>query len=177
MAGRLLSALPVRPRTAMALALLVIVGIVVVIGKLMGGSPLPSTPDGSSQLSTVDPSTGNDSVVDLNPSPTIKEPSSGQPSLAVATSFAENWINKNRTAQAWRASLQPLSTKTLTAELAGADPISVPAQRITGAPVTEVLAETSADIIFPMDAGKLRLRLVYGAEGRWLVDGIDWERA
>jgi hypothetical protein len=177
MASRFFSALPVRPRTAVAFALLAVVGLVVAIGKLLGGDPPPTLPDGSSQISTIDPTTGNDSVVNLDPSPSLKQPASGQQALSVATSFAENWINKNRSASSWRGSLQPLSTKTLTTELAGADPISVPAQRISGPATTEVHAETSADVIFPTDAGKLRLRLVFGAEGRWLVDGIDWERA
>ncbi len=177
MASRFLSALPVRPRTAIALALLVVVGMVVLIGKLIGGDPQREFPDGSSQLSTVDPSTGNDSVVNLDPSPTLKQPATGQDAVAVATAFAENWIDKDRSAAAWRNSLRPLSTTTLTGELAGADPISVPAQRLSGPASTEVHAETSADVIFPTDAGKLRLRLVLVAEGRWLVDGIDWERA
>lgn len=177
MASRLLKSLPVRPRTAIAIALLVIVGVVVLIGKLIGGQPQRDYPDGSSQLSTVDPSTGNDSVVNLDPSPILKQPATGKDAVAVATTFAENWINKNRSAATWRNSLQPLSTKTLTEELAAADPISVPAQRLSGPASTEILADTSADVIFQTDAGKLRLRMVLVAEGRWLVDGIDWERA
>ena len=58
MIGRLFSALPVRPRTAIALALLAVVGVVVLIGKLMGGESPQSFPDGSSQISTVDPTDG-----------------------------------------------------------------------------------------------------------------------
>jgi hypothetical protein len=177
---RLLSALPVRPRTAVALGLLLLVALIVLVGKLMGGTAPFTTPDGTSPLSTVDPSTGNDGVVNLDPSPTIKQPATGQPALTVATSFAEQWINTNRSASAWRAALKPLSTKTLTSELEQADPESVPAKRITGAALTQVLAETSVDIVFPTDAGKLRLRLVFvsgNPEGHWLVDGIDWERA
>ena len=153
-----------------------LVGLIVLVGKLIGAGPSQSSPDGTSSISTIDPTTGNDSVVNLDPSPSLKQ-ANGQQALSVATTFAENWINKNRSASAWRSSLQPLSTKTLTSELAGTDPISVPAQRLSGPATTEVLAETSADIIFPTDAGKLRLRLVFVADGRWLVDGIDWERA
>jgi hypothetical protein len=178
--GRLFSALPVRPRTAIALGLLLLVGLVVLVGKLIGGTSPFTSPDGTSPLSTVDPTTGNDSVVNLDPSPTIKQPATGQLALTVATSFAEQWINTNRSASAWRAALKPLSTKTLTTELEQADPESVPAKRLTGAAVTQVNAETSIDIIFPTDAGKLRLRLVFvpgTQEGHWLVDGIDWERA
>ena len=177
MAGRFFVALPVRRRTAIALALLAVVGIVVLIGKLIGGETPQNFPDGSCQVSTVDPTTGNDSVVNIDPSPSLKQQANGQTALSVATTFAENWINKNRTASAWRSALQPLSTKTLTGELAQADPISVPAERFTGPATVEVHAETSADVIFPADAGKLRLGLIFVAEGRWLVDGIDWERA
>ncbi len=176
MASQHFSGLTVRPRTVIALAMLVIVGVVVLIGKLLGDPPRGFV-DGSSRLSTVDPSTGDDSVVHLDPSPTLTQPANGQAAVAVATAFATHWINKSRSASAWRNSLQPLSTKTLTGELANAEPVSVPAQRLTGPAITEVHAETSADFIFPTDAGKLRLRLVFVAEGRWLVDGIDWERA
>jgi hypothetical protein len=178
--GRFFSALPVRPRTAIALGLLFLVVLVVLVGKLMGGTSPFTSPDGTSQLSTVDPTTGDDSVANLDPSPTIKQPATGQPALIIATSFAEQWININRSASAWRAALKPLSTKTLTTELEQADPQSVPAKRITGAAVTQVNAETSVDVVFPTDAGKLRLRLVFvpgTPDGHWLVDGIDWERA
>lgn len=175
--GRFLSALPVRPRTAVALGLLLVVALVVLVGKLIGGTAPLSTPDGSSRLSTVDPTTGDDGVADVSASPSLKQPTTGQPALGVATSFAEQWINTDRSAAAWRAALKPLSTKTLTSELELADPATVPAKRITGAAVTQVHAEASVDIVFPTDAGKLRLRLVFVADGRWLVDGIDWERA
>jgi hypothetical protein len=107
----------------------------------------------------------------------LKQQANGQTALTVATAFADNWINKNRSASVWRSSLQPLSTKTLTADLAKSDPISVPAERFIGPATIEVHAETSADVIFPADAGKLRLSLVFVTEGRWLVDLIDWERA
>ncbi len=178
--GRFFSALPVRPRTAVAIGLILLVGLIVLVGKLIGGASPLSAPDSSSQLSSVDPSEGNDGMVDLNPSPTLKQPAAGKPAIDVATAFANQWINNKRSADAWRSALKALSTKALTAELDQADPESVPAQRLTGPPTSEVNAETSVDIVFPTDAGKLRLRLVYlpgMTDGHWLVDGIDWERA
>ena len=175
MSGRLVSLLPVRPRTAVALGLLLIVGLVVAIGRIVGGEPEPVAPHGQAPLSTVDPSAGNDSVVNLEPSPTPKQAAAGPDVVGAATAFAQNWINHDRPGQAWRTSLVPLCTKALANELSGVDPASVPADRITGAATTEVHADSSVDVIFPIDVGKLRLRMVL-ASGRWLVDGIDWER-
>lgn len=176
MVGRLLRSLPVRPRTALAVGLLMIVAIIVVIGKIVDGPPAPVVPQGQAPVSTIDPNTGDDGVVDLEPSPAPRQPVKGPEVVPAATTFAQNWIDHNRPAQAWRASLLPLCTKALATELSGVDSASVPANRITGAATTEVHAEASVDVVFPIDVGKLRLRMVL-AEGRWLVDGIDWERA
>ena len=177
MAGRLLSSLPVRPRTAVALGLLLLVALVVAIARLLGGGdPAPVVQQDQAPVSTIDPASGDDGVVELNPSPTPAQAAKGPEVVPVATAFAQNWINHNRPAQAWRDSLLPLCTGALAGELAAVDPASVPASRITGAAVTEVHAEASVDVIFPIDAGKLRLRLVLSGQ-RWLVDGIDWERA
>lgn len=176
MVGRLLTLLPVRPRTAIALGLLLIVAMVVAIGRLLGGDPPAVVPHGQAPLSTVDPHSGDDGVANLDPSPTPAQPATGPDVVTAATSFAQNWINHDRAADAWLASLRPLCTEVLAGELSGVDPASVPADRITGQPRTVAHASTSVDVLFPIDAGLLRLRLVL-AEGRWLVDGIDWERA
>jgi hypothetical protein len=176
MFGRFLSRLPVRPRTAIALGLLLLVALVVGFGKLIGGRDGPAaSPDGTTPLSSVDPSTGNDSVVDLVPTPTLGDARTAEV-LAVANNFAALWIDHDRPAKAWRDSLTPLCTKTLTGELSGVEPESVPADRITGAASLEVHADATVDVIIPIDAGKLRLRMVAQQNGKWLVDGIDWER-
>ena len=176
MFGRFLSWLPVRPRTAFALALLVVVALVVAVGQLIGGERPAASPDGTTPLSSVDPSIGNDSVVDLVPTPTLGDVRTAEV-LATANHFAALWIDHDRPAKAWLASLTPLCTKTLAGELSGVDPVSVPADRITGAASLEVHADATVDVIIPIDAGKLRLRMVAQQNGGWLVDGIDWERA
>ncbi|WP_026208717.1 hypothetical protein [Catelliglobosispora koreensis] len=179
MASRLLSSLPVRPRTAIALMLLLLVGLVVIVGKIIGGDPDPG-PNLGSAPSTVDPTAGNDSVVDPRPSASPRQPTKGAAVATVATTFAQNWIEKKRTPQAWRSALAPLATKALQDELTGVDPVNVPAERITGATTTQVYADAVVDATVPCDAGKLRLRLVFvehGGDGSWLVDGIDWDRA
>jgi hypothetical protein len=175
MFSRFLSRLPVRPRTAVALSLLVVVALVVGFGKLIGGQTPTASPDGTTPLSSVDPGTGDDSVADLVPTPTLGDARTAEV-LAAATHFAELWIDHDRPAKPWRDSLTPLCTKALAAELAGVDPVSVPANRITGTASLEVHADTTADVIIPIDAGRLRLRMVAQQNSKWLVDGIDWER-
>jgi len=176
MIGRFLSRLPVRPRTGVALGLLLVVALVVGFGNLIGGQQRPAaSPDGTTPLSSVDPSTGNDSVVDLVPTPTLGDVRTAEV-LAVANQFAALWIDHDRPAKAWRDSLTPFCTKTLAGELSGVDPVSVPADRITGTASVEVHAEATVDVIIPIDAGKLRLRMVAQQNNKWLVDGIDWER-
>lgn len=175
MFGRFFSRLPVRPRTAIALGLLLIVAVVVAFGKLMGGQGPTASPDGTTPLSSVDPTTGNDSVVDLIPTPSLGDARTTEV-LAVANNFAALWIDHDRPAKAWRDSLTPLCTKALTGELSGVDPESVPADRITGTASLEVHGDATVDVIIPIDAGKLRLRMVAQQNNKWLVDGIDWER-
>lgn len=176
MFSRFLSRLPVRPRTTAALGLLLIVALVVGFGKLVGGQQGPTaSPDGTTPLSSVHPSEGDDSVVDLVPTPTLGDVRTADV-LAAANQFAALWIDHDRPAKAWRDSLTPLCTKTLAGELMGVDPVSVPADRITGTASLEVHADATVDVIIPIDAGKLRLRMVAQQNNKWLVDGIDWER-
>jgi len=176
MVGRFLSRLPVRPRTVIALGLLLVVAIVVGFGKMIGGRQgSTASLDGTTPLSSVDPSTGNDSVVELNPTPALGDVRTAD-ALATANNFAALWIDHDRPAKAWRDSLTPLCTKTLAGELSGVDPASVPADRITGTASLEVHADATVDVIIPIDAGKLRLRMVAQQNSKWLVDGIDWER-
>ena len=47
---------------------------------------------------------------------------------------------------------------------------------MTGCLAKGAAADTFVEAVIPIDAGVLRLRLV-ALQGRWLVDGIDWERA
>lgn len=175
MVGRFLSWLPVRPRTAIAIGLLLMVALVVAFGKLIGGPAQPSGfPNSHTSLSTVDPSTGNDSVADLGPTPTLADNRAAEVTAA-ATAFTKQWLDHNRSAKAWRDSLLPLSTKTLATELAGVDPATVPANRITGGISLDVRSDATVEAVVPIDAGRLRLGMVV-QQGKWLVDTIDWER-
>ncbi|MDI1465090.1 hypothetical protein QEZ54_29385 [Catellatospora sp. KI3] len=153
-----------------------VVALIVIIGKLVGGSPAPlaNDPPPATQA-PVDSDAGDDGVVRIDPTPSALKPSSGPQVVSLATSFAKNWIQHDRSADDWLEALRPMCTETLTAELDGVDPVSVPASRITGAAHVEALADSYVEVAIPIDAGTLRLRLV-APGGKWLVDGIDWER-
>ena len=56
------------------------------------------------------------------------------------------------------------------------DPADVPADRATGPVRVENRGAAFVEATVPVGSGTLRLRLV-ATNGRWLVDGVDWERA
>lgn len=174
----MLSRIPLRPRTVVALGLAGLVAVIVALGKLLGDAAPPVTSPVQPPMaapSAVDPHEGDDGLVQLDPTPSPMRASNGPQAISVATKFAQQWIKHDRSADAWLDSLRPHSTETLVAELDGVDPAGVPADRITGAARMEALADAFVEVVIPIDAGLLRLRLV-AMQGRWLVDGVDWER-
>ncbi|MEU8000860.1 hypothetical protein AB0B66_06850 [Catellatospora sp. NPDC049111] len=174
----MLSRIPLRPRTVVALGLAGVVAVIVALGKLFGDAAPPVTSSVQPPVavpSVVDPHEGDDGLIQIDPTPSPMKASNGPQALSVATKFAQQWIKHDRKADAWLDSLRPHSTETLVAELDGVDPAGVPANRITGPARMEALADAFVEVVIPIDAGLLRLRLV-ATQGRWLVDGIDWER-
>ncbi|WP_212828192.1 hypothetical protein [Catellatospora sp. TT07R-123] len=159
-----------------ALGLAVFVVFIVAIGKLVGGgSVLPADEPPPTTQHTVDADADDDGVVTVDTTPSAVTPTNGPEALALATSFAKNWIRHDRNAKEWLDALRPMCTDALVTELDGVDPVSVPANRITGTAHVEALADTYVEVAIPIDAGTLRLRLV-APQGKWMVDGIDWER-
>ncbi|MEV4411613.1 hypothetical protein [Catellatospora sp. NPDC049609] len=160
-----------------ALGLAALVAIIVGLGKLLGGpaEPVDFSAQPPPAPSQVDPTHGDDGVVEHDPSPSPVTPTNGAQAMSVANKFAQQWIKHDRSAGAWLDALRPHSTETLVAELDGVDPAGVPADRITGDARMEAFAATYVEVVVPIDAGLLRLRMVT-EHGRWLVDGIDWER-
>jgi hypothetical protein len=172
----------IRSRYGIALLLAVVVMSIVGSAKLIGTSaglggstvvpPVPSRP-----AVTVDPSAGDDGVVSTRPPPSpVTSPGTAKP-LDVARAFALAWLHhRNVTGDQWRAGLLPHSTEELIGKLAETDPVGVPANRITGDLALIPSGTAYAEVVVPVDSGQLRLRLI-APEGRWLVDGVDWQRA
>ncbi|WP_232234526.1 hypothetical protein [Actinoplanes sp. N902-109] len=163
----------------MAFVIAVLVLAVVGIGRLF------SDDDGSQQLLkpvppaasvSVDPSHDEDGVVqdDDPPAKPKTSPGTAQPE-AVAYAFASAWVDhKNVSAKQWHDGIMPNATENLSQELDGVDPADVPADEVTGRPSLVPMGDGLVNAVVTVDSGKLTLQLV-APDGRWLVDGVDWE--
>lgn len=168
-----------RSRLGVALVIAVIVLGVLGTARLISG---PFDPAGGlssrpkQPITTVDPTTGNDGVLNTAaPQLPVTSPGARTPEQT-ADRFATAWLGRpGMTTEEWQAGLRPLSTPTLTEKLAGAEPESVPAEKVIGPPTMRERTETFVEMLLPLDAGRLRLELVTSDKG-WLVDVLDWER-
>jgi hypothetical protein len=124
-----------------------------------------------------DPTAGDDSVV--TPAP-VPEPSTSRGAPApdvVAADFLHAWLHHDGvTPTQWQAGFARYATPALRDKFKETDPAGVPAQRTTGPVVIQNRAATFVEASVPVDSGTVRLRLV-ATNGRWFVDGVDWERA
>jgi hypothetical protein len=167
-----------RSRYGLALLLTGLVVLVVSGARLLGGGEPADGGLGPVQedLPSASATIGVDDTV-TSPAPPaapVTSPGTAAP-LAVAKAFAEAWVHHNVTANAWYAALLPHATRELAAKLDGVDPARVPADRVTGEPTLVPRGSAFVEVTIPVDSGMLRLRLI-APEGRWLVDGVDWER-
>ncbi|GAB2942900.1 hypothetical protein GCM10027280_34420 [Micromonospora polyrhachis] len=168
-----------RSRLGIALVIVVVVlGIVGAARLLAGpiglGSDLTGHP--TRPISTVDPNEGDDGANATAPPSPATKPGATAPEV-VARRFATAWLaHGGVSAEQWQAALRPLSTSTLTEKLTGVDPVTVPAQRLTGEPVVIPQTERFVEVTMAVDTGQLRLELV-SQDGQWLVDAVDWERS
>lgn len=121
---------------------------------------------------TADPTEGDDAAVAPAPSRLTDEPVV----LSTAAQFAAAWLRQDLSASAWHAGIAPFATQSLAQRLAGVDPAAVPASRILGEPQLALRAASYAQVVLAVDSGTLRLSLVR-RDGRWWVDGVDWDRA
>ncbi|GAA4933241.1 hypothetical protein [Actinoplanes utahensis] len=167
-----------RSRWGIALVIGAIVLAVVGIGRLFSDGRT-DPPLGNSKpipAISIDPS-DDDSVLSSEPPPTPRTSPGGAQPEAVAYAFASAWVgNDGITAKKWLSRLQPNATKSLADQLHDVDPAGVPAERVVGRPTLVTINSTLVNANVTMDSGELVLRLV-APDGKWLVDGIDWEPA
>ena len=168
-----------RSRYGLAALLAVVVVAIVSSANLFAGPSDESPPAAGAPnrpIVTVDPTVGDDGLTTADPPPApVTSPGRAKP-LAVARAFASAWLDhRDVTADEWQAGLLPHSTPDLTEKLADTDPAAVPADRITGDLRLIPQGKEFAEVMVPVDSGRLVLRLI-APEGRWLVDGVDWER-
>jgi hypothetical protein len=158
-------------RVGVALGLVLLIAAAIAIGKLAGDrveTPI-ARPD-QRPLITIDPTTGDDGVVDLTPT---SRPDSE--AMDVATAFVKAWLRTDLSAEDWRTGVSRVATESLARNLAGVDPTTVPATRQTGQPTVRLQAPTYLRLAVPMDTGTLVLT-VFKDDGEWLVGEVDWEQ-
>ncbi|PRY28906.1 hypothetical protein [Pseudosporangium ferrugineum] len=171
-----------RSRWGVALVIAVLVLAVVGVGRIFSdggnGSRQLLDPVSPAPTVSVDPSHDDDGVIvddDPPPSPKVK-PGTASPE-AVAYAFASAWVDhKNVSAKVWHDGILPNSTKDLADELNGVDPADVPADRVVGRPAIVPVGDGLVNAVVTVDSGKVTLQLV-APDGKWLVDGVDWEAA
>ncbi|WP_326549880.1 hypothetical protein [Micromonospora sp. NBC_01813] len=168
-----------RSRLGLAILLLVVVVSVVGVGQVVGrvegaDGPLLGNPAPNPAL-TIDPTEGDDGIQSLPPEPDPVTAAGADAPETVAVAFATAWLDRELDPDQWHAGLRPYVTEELADKLVGVDPVVVPAERLTGEPALIPYATNLVEVVIEVDSGNLRLRLT-GPDGRWLVDGVDWER-
>lgn len=166
-------------RYGMALVLAVLVLAVVGVMRGVAGSNRQTlgTAVEPSYSSSIDPTAGDDSVlIPESPPPPYTSPGAVDPTT-VATNFLKGWLaHTGVTPEQWRASFAKYATAALRDKLKATDPAGVPAERMTGTAVLQDRGASYVEAAIPVDSGTVRLRLL-ATNGRWLVDGVDWERS
>jgi len=169
-------------RYGAALVLVFVIAVVVGFGKLLGG-PAHTAPGGYVPGPDTTPDVTFSPVPDdglIDPSESAAAPSLSPgtaPAQTVAVNFAKAWLHHvGVSATDWHNGLTRYSTKALIERLSGVDPAGVPANQMTGDSTIVDQGPSYVDIAIPLDAGTLSLRVI-PVDGRWLVDGVDWQRA
>lgn len=161
-------------RGTVVLVLAILVLGVVGIAKLAGGRTDNGVTysDGEYTPSTVDPTAGDDGDV----APTLSAYPDDPTVRTIASNFTTAWLRHDLTAAAWHAGLVTFTTDSLGRSLDGVDPSTVPANRALGPAVISLRTDNYAQASVPVDSGTVKLTL-RKQDGKWLVNGVDWERA
>jgi hypothetical protein len=162
-----------RTRVGAALGLILLIAAAITVGKLAGsGQNVPIQRSEPIPIDTARPTGPDDGVADLTAS---TRPDDRVP-LSLANQFARAWLRKDLSASEWHATIRPMVTESLAADLEGVDPRTVPASRRVGDTKILLLDQSYVRIAVPMDTGTLLLKIFKADEG-WLVGEIDWEQA
>lgn len=167
-------------RYGLAVIGVVLVVIVVGVARVVSGPQPVDTagPPPPLQLSASSSDVlGDDSVTTSEDSPTISAIPGVPTPEKVALDFANAWVKSTGVTSAqWVKSLEPFSTKRLLEQFKDVDPASVPAESVRGPATVRPRDSQLAEVDVPVSPGTLKLRVLV-SNGRWLVDGVSWERS
>jgi len=160
------------PRYGISIGVLLVVGTVLLVGRLVSHPSHSLLTDGKATLPAATGPSDDGSVAVPSVVPPVTSPGAATPQK-VASEFAAAWLRTGISAGAWRAALDAHATQRLAGELADADPQTVPATRVTGALAVTEHTSSWVEVAIPMDTGTLRLSLL-AHDGVWAVDTVDW---
>jgi hypothetical protein len=152
------------------------IALVVVVGRAVGDSrpdPTRFVQQGPTGIATpTGPAPGDDGVI---ATPSSIPPSDEAAIRARVGAFMKVWLDRKLSPAEWQQQIAAMSTTSVANSLVGADPLTVPATRITGDIALPVLTASLAQAIVPVDSGTVTLTLTKNGN-RWLIAGIDWTR-
>ena len=159
-------------RTGISLGLIVLVVAILAVARIAGDNETPPLYSGTDRATpTTDPTAGDDAQV----APTPSSYADNDAVQSAASTFMNAWLKRNATPDAWHTALGPLTTRTLSDNLVGVDPLGVPATRVVNSPTVVLRSDLYAQVSVPVDTGTVVLGLLK-QDDRWLVDSVDWER-
>jgi hypothetical protein len=151
-----------------AILLLAVIAVVVIAKANSDPNPGNGVNNGSTYSDDAGSGAPNDGMEDPG---SDAKPSSNLPAKAVdnAKAFTKAYIDTDKSQKDWFAGISPYLTGEKKQELKQTDPSRVPIKEIRGKPEL-----TGNNVNFQTDAGLLLLRMVE-QDGKWLVDGIDFQ--
>jgi hypothetical protein len=167
-------------RYGMAIGLLVLIALVVGGGKLIrgGGTSQPLIVTGSpAAIAPTVSELPDDGLTSPGATPGPSTSAGAPGPTTIASDFANAWLNHATvTADQWYKAVTKYATTNLAGKLKQVDPAGVPADKITGDVALIFHSPSYVDAQVPADGGVITLRLL-ATSGRWLVDGVDWQRS
>ncbi|WP_199441496.1 hypothetical protein [Umezawaea beigongshangensis] len=170
---------------AVGFAVLVTVASVVVPGVTGTRSPAAqrqtgggatTTPASAGQVGVL-PSGPPSSLPTKLPSPT-QTPTTVPPdplATAAAMSWAQAWVDhpEGTTNETWLDGLEPYTSEEMLPQLRSVEPANVPATRVTSIPSVVASFSNRVEVDVTTDGPKLRVTVVKGADGQWVVHQYD----
>jgi hypothetical protein len=171
---------------AIGFAVLVTVASVVV-PRVMGTRTSAAQPQTGAGATTTTPASGGQvGVLPSGPTSSLptKLPSPSQTpttvppdplATAAAMSWAQAWVDhpEGTTNETWLEGLKPYTSEEMLPQLRSVEPANVPASRVTDIPSVVASFSNRVEVDVTTDGPKLRVTVVKGADGQWVVHQYD----